>query len=83
MWGPPSRDRLAYELYATEEQIRAISFKIMELKRYRAFIIGKPFLTDSDRQEIARIEARIAELEFMKEELIRRANYLRRELCRF
>jgi hypothetical protein len=59
--GLPSRDRLTYELQVTEERIREIDFKIMELKKYRASILGRFFFTDFDRMEIARIDARIAE----------------------
>jgi hypothetical protein len=82
MWGLPSRDRLTYKLQVTEERIREIDFKIMELKKYRASILGRFFFTDFDRMEIARIDARIAELEYIREELKRRANYLRQALSR-
>jgi len=83
MWGPPNRDRIIYELQVTEERIRRIDFEIMNLKKRRAFIVGKFFFTDFDRQEIARIDARIAELEYMREELRRKANYLRYLLSRY
>ena len=77
MWTPLNRNHIIYELRITEEKIRGIDFRIMELKRIRASILGKLFFTDFDRMEIARIDARIAELEYIKEELRRRANYLR------
>jgi hypothetical protein len=54
----------------------------MGLKKYRASILGRFFFTDFDRMEIARIDARIAELEYIREELKRRANYLRQALSR-
>jgi prefoldin subunit 5 len=83
MWGPPDRNRIIYELQITEGRIKEIDFRIMELKKRRASISGRPFFTDFDRTEIARIDARIAELEYMKEELKRRANYLRDLLSRY
>ncbi|MCS7367760.1 MAG: hypothetical protein NDF52_07785 [archaeon YNP-WB-062] len=83
MWGPPNRGRIIYELRATEERIRRINLEIMDLKKRRAFIAGKFFFTDFDRQEIARIDARIAELEYIREELSRRADYLRYLLSRY
>jgi FAD/FMN-containing dehydrogenase len=83
MWGPLDRNRIIYELQVTEGRIREIDFRIMELKRHRASILGKFFFTDFDRTEIARIDARIAELEYMREELKRRANHLRQLLSRY
>jgi len=83
MWGLIDRNRIIYELQVTEGKIREIDFRIMELKRYKASILGKFFFTDFDRMEIARIDSRIAELEYMKEELKRRVNHLRLLLSRY
>lgn len=83
MWGSPSRNRIIYELRVTEERIREIDFRIMDLKKRRASIFGKFFFTDLDRAEIARIDGRIAELEYIREELRRRASYLRYLLSRY
>jgi hypothetical protein len=55
----------------------------MDLKKRRASIFGKFFFTDLDRAEIARIDRRIAELEYIREELRRRASYLRYLLSRY